>query len=461
MSDHNYDIEERKRFMYIGEDDSKRMKELQGVLGQHQKGLLDDLYSHFLSFPETKKFIQSDRHVTNLKVRQGRYFERILEGIYDQDYLEDRLIIGRTHERIGLEPLWYIGSYGYYLNKLIPFVVNATKDNPEKTSDYIQSLIKVIFMDMSLAIDTYIEAMVNREDELKGTFIDTLREYASNLTETVTSIVSAVSQQSAAASEQAASVNEVTATVSELRQTSNQAKEVADKVIGSAQDSVVASKQGAKAVENSVESMQEIQGQVEAIAEKILNLSEQTQQIGEIIQTVNEISEQSKLLALNAAIEAARAGEHGRGFSVVASEIRTLADQSKQATTQVRSILGEIQKATNSAVIATEEGNKKVEEGVGLANNAGENIQMLEKAIEQAADAGRMISSSSRQQTTGVEQVAEAMVQINQSTTDYAASIKQTEQISQSLESMGEAMHKVIERFTKVQEKKVEWHYDK
>ena len=94
------------------------------------------------------------------------------------------------------------------------------------------------------------------------------------------------------------------------------------------------------------------------IAETILALSEQTQQIGDIIATVNDIADQSNLLALNAAIEAARAGEAGKGFAVVAGEVRSLAEQSRQATAQVKEILGDIQKATNTAVMVTEEGTK-------------------------------------------------------------------------------------------------------
>src|SRR5699024_5611962 len=128
------------------------------------------------------------------------------------------------------------------------------------------------------------------------------------------------------------------------------------------------------AVQENVESMEEIRSEVDSIASKILNLSEQTKQIGEIIESVNEIAEQSKLLALNAAIEAARAGDHGRGFSVVAAEMRSLAEQSKDSTKQVRRILGEIQKATNSAVIAIEEGSKRAERGVQKAIEAGNTI---------------------------------------------------------------------------------------
>ena len=96
---------------------------------------------------------------------------------------------------------------------------------------------------------------------------------------------------------------------------------------------------------------------------KIVALSEKTQAVGEIISSVNDISERTHLLALNAAIEAAAAGENGRSFAVVASEMKTLADQAKDATLQVRSILGDIQRGINSSVMLTEEAVKRVAAG--------------------------------------------------------------------------------------------------
>src|SRR3982074_1011373 len=111
---------------------------------------------------------------------------------------------------------------------------------------------------------------------------------------------------------------------------------------------------------------------MEAIAESMMRLSEQTQTIGQIIATVEDLAAQSNLLAVNAAIEAAKAGEHGKGFSVVAQEVKSLGEQSRQATTQVRTILSDVQKATTTAVMATEQGSKAVEAGTRQTEAAGE-----------------------------------------------------------------------------------------
>jgi PAS domain S-box-containing protein len=206
-----------------------------------------------------------------------------------------------------------------------------------------------------------------------------------------------------------AMVQHATATVSEIQATVTQTAERAGSVAEMARHSVDVSQQGQQAVANSIEGMQLIRQRVESIADNILALSENTQKIGEIIASVNDVAEQSKLLALNASIEASRAGEEGRGFSVVAQEMRNLAEQSREATVHVRAILNEIQQATNSAVMATEEGAKGVDLGQSLIDQAGQTIQDLAAVIQDAAQAASEIAASTRQQSSGVEQLSAVM----------------------------------------------------
>ncbi len=450
-----YDIEQRKAFFGIDEKDGANMRQMKPLVEQQLGGILEGFYSHLRDHPETARLLQSDGHVSRLKDVQKRYFIEMTDGVYDTDYMDKRLVIGRVHERIGLEPQWYIGAYALYLNRVVNGIFDEFGDNPEKIAALVHSIVKIVFLDMGFAVDTYIDAMVGHEKELKTTFIDALTSFSAELAESTSGIVAASTELSASAAQQAAMVSEVTATISEVKETSRQSLDTANSVIGTSTDALQASETGTAAVEEALQSMHAIQGQVETIAEKILNLSEQTQRIGEIIGSVGEIAGQSKLLALNAAIEAARAGEHGRGFSVVAGEIRSLAEQSRQATQQVGRILGEIQKATNTAVIATEEGSKRVDGGVELANRAGDDIHTLADAIREAADAARLIASTTQQQSAGVEQVAEAMLGINESTNQTAAGLKQTELSAVQLARTAERMNGLIEQFSKPDEREV------
>lgn len=155
------------------------------------------------------------------------------------------------------------------------------------------------------------------------------------------------------------------------------AKEILYKVSQSLQNTDIEQ----KPVQANIDKMMVLKQRIQIIAELILELSEYIQQIGSIIGLVEDIAEQTNMLALNAAVEAARAGEHGKGFAVVAGEIRKLADESKQATTKIASLINDIQHTTNSTVMATEEGSKEIESGVKLAGNIEENFNVLNEAL--------------------------------------------------------------------------------
>ena len=260
-------------------------------------------------------------------------------------------------------------------------------------------------------------------------------------------IMASTNQVASGATETAAAVSETTSTVEEVKQTSLVASTKARDVSEIAQRAIQAAQTGRRSVEESIAGMGRIQVQVAAIADSIVKLSEQSQAIGDIIATVNDMAEQSNLLAVNAAIEAAKAGEQGKGFAVVAQEVKSLAEQSKEATSQVRVILNEIQKATNAAVLATEQGNKSVEAGVRQSQEAGEAIRQMGECIDESAQAALMISASSQQQLTGMDQVALAMENIKQASEQNVAGMIEVELTVQNLHDLGQKLKGVVERY--------------
>ena len=260
-------------------------------------------------------------------------------------------------------------------------------------------------------------------------------------------ILASTSQVASSAAETASAVNETTVTVEEVKQTTQVTSQKARQVSDSAQKSLQVSHHGKKSVDDAVQGMSRIREQMETIAESIVSLSEQSQAIGEIIATVNDLAEQSNLLAVNAAIEAAKAGEHGKGFAVVAQEVRSLAEQSKQATAQIRTILNDIQKATNAAVMATEQGSKAVEAGQKQSIEAGDAIRLLADSITESANASTQIAASSQQQMVGMDQVALAMENIKEASTLSVTGTQQAEQSAQNLHELGQKLKRLVEQF--------------
>jgi methyl-accepting chemotaxis protein len=264
-----------------------------------------------------------------------------------------------------------------------------------------------------------------------------LEDAVSALTSASAEILAGTTQQATGVQEQAAAVTETVATIEQISQTAESSNDRAKAVAESSLRAVDNGVAGRRAVDDTVTVMGDVKTRTESIANSILALAEQAQAIGEIITVVNNVADQTNILAFNAAIEASRAGEQGKGFGVVASEIKSLAEQSKKATVQVRQILGEIQRATNSAVIATEHGAKTVDEALRTVHQADEAIRALTDIVADAARSATQISASANQQSIGMGQIQRAMRDISDTTAQSLASTRQTEQAARDLDAVG------------------------
>jgi len=300
----------------------------------------------------------------------------------------------------------------------------------------------------------------NRSDEiglLLKTFNDGSKKFrlqmkslldSTNLLVTsITRISTTASQLATSASETSSSISEVTTTAEEVKQTSQVASEKADYVARSADSTTRISYAGKQATENTMIGIDRIREEMNHIAEGTVQLSGQTKSIEDIINTVSDIADQSNILSVNAAIEAAKAGEHGKGFAVVAQEVKTLANQSKEATNQVREILGDIQKATATAVMATERGTKTVAEAVELSEQAGDAIDRLSNRVTESSEAAMQITASNQQQLSGMDQLAQAMESINDATQQNLEGVKHLEDAIKGLEEMAQTLTSVTSSY--------------
>ena len=298
------------------------------------------------------------------------------------------------------------------------FFVKRELQLADERMDALRNVARLI----SGALDRISRA--ERERRIASDFQSAMTKLSTNLTFASADIARMNAAQSTASQNQATAIAELTATMAQLRHMALQSMDKAQLVIDLSDRAMSGTAEGRSVVEGTVHAMAEIREKVQHIAQRIEALSKQSEQIGEIIASVAEIAEQSRLLALNAAMEAARAGEHGRGFSVVANEIRSLANQSKESTQQVRRLLGEIRRATDAAVAAMDDGSNKVDAGVLFAKRAGERIEVLNRFIVEVVEATRLIATSARHQGTGIAEAADAIRIINN---DSAAVVESTQ----------------------------------
>ncbi len=274
------------------------------------------------------------------------------------------------------------------------------------------------------------------------------QESSRRLQQSANDILSATEQQASGAAEQAASISETTATMEELASTYRQIAENADQVVSMAEASLSNAESGQQAVMNTLTSMENIKSRTQQSANKILALGERSQQIGQVLTIINSIADQTKILALNAAIEAARAGEAGKGFSVVAIEIRKLAESVVESTSEISTIMTEIQTAANELVMSTEQELKQVQSGVDLAHVTGESLEQILEMVEQTTVAAKEISAATQQQKSATDQVVKAMREVAAVAQQTAAGSRQVASAAEQLSSMARESSQVGSAFT-------------
>lgn len=253
---------------------------------------------------------------------------------------------------------------------------------------------------LSLVLVLYTIQYVSTHKWLNYSIIKSVESQTDDASKTTQTIINISKEQKKELESYAQLVINAMSTVKDLKSVLDKTKETSQNVSEKATRSLGFSQKEQESVRANIDKMILLRQKIQIIAELILELSEYTEQIGDTIEIVEDIAEQTNMLALNAAVEAARAGEHGKGFSVVAGEIRKLADESKQATTKITSLIKDIQQATNSTVMAAEEGSKEIEAGVEIADNINRDIEALIYLIGEVNSSTKEIYTDSESQTT-------------------------------------------------------------
>ncbi|MFP2930880.1 methyl-accepting chemotaxis protein [Pyxidicoccus sp. 3LG] len=309
--------------------------------------------------------------------------------------------------------------------------------------------------DLTQAID--VKAGNDEVGELAGAFgqlVKQLRETAQSLhrgtrvlSETVAELNRASEQQERNVARQATALQETQVTAQEIKQTSLLAAEKADDVLGRATRAEEVGQSGEEDIRDSLGGFQSLLDESKQMTERISQLNERTRQIGGITQTVKDLADQSNMLALNAAIEAARSGEHGKGFGVVAREIRSLADQSIQATERVRDILSDLGANILSTARMTEAGHERVEAGLEQVRSSGDRLKELAAIIQDNATAVRQIAGAVAQQNAGIAQIFTAVTDLSAMMDDTQQGLAATTRAAKLLQEVSGQMQDVARAY--------------
>lgn len=422
----------QSRLDFIGIDNATRetLRELQPLIADALPGILDQFYSHILKFPQVAKLFPSETVIRHAKDAQIKHWATIAAATFDDVYVESVTRIGRTHNRLGLEPRWYIAGYSMIVTGLLRQIEMKIAEgwfggsaSREKKANLQNAMTRAAMLDMDFAISVYLEAA--NEDKQTA-----MRKLADDFEAAVGEIVNTVSSAS----------TELEASASTLTRTAEMTQHLSTTVASASEEASANVQSVASATEEMTSSVGEIGRQVtestriasEAVRQAeetdagISDLSQAAERIGDVVRLITTIAEQTNLLALNATIEAARAGDAGRGFAVVASEVKALAAQTAKATEEIGQQIAGIQTATQRSVAS-------IQQIGGTIRRISEIAATIAAAVEEQTAANNEIARNVQEVAGGTAKVASNISEVSRGASETGSASAQVLSSAQSL----------------------------
>ncbi|MGD7024181.1 protoglobin domain-containing protein [Rossellomorea vietnamensis] len=307
----------------MSEEDLYYIKSLQPSVRENLDDIVDQFYKNLSNEESLLHIINDNSSIDRLKKTLHRHIDEMFNGVIDNDFIEKRFVIAHVHVRIGLEPKWYMCAFQGLYQSLLK-IIDRKDCSFEEYKRYNLAVSRILNLEQQIVLEAY-----EKEN-------DRIRLEAENVKSTMIQNVNRNAEELAAISEETSSA------IQEIVHKSRDIESVTQLGSKIAIETEEQSNEGKNKLKKLEAVMTEADGNMNKISNDMAQLMTSSKKIEQIAVMVTSIADQTNLLALNAAIEAARAGENGKGFAVVAGEVRKLAENTKEAVSQVGNLINEI-----------------------------------------------------------------------------------------------------------------------